>query len=61
MKTLLQKIKELEAQGWIYERNYVTVNHILGECLVKEVEDEKDGYKYLIKSIEKGKIIDYIK
>ena len=62
MRTIQEKIQELESQGWIYQSNYNTGMHILAEALVKEWEtDHNGGFKTLIKSIEKGKIIDYLK
>ena len=60
MKSIKNKIEELENDGWIYETDYNTGNHLLKQCLTKEVEEFGKHYNK-IKEIHDGKITDYRK
>lgn len=60
--SIREKIEKLEKQGWSYEKNYNTGSHSLSEALVKRfTENNKGGFKTLIKSIENGRITNYSK
>lgn len=58
---LASKIQQLEADGWEYERNYLTGKHSLEEVWIKRTEDEFGRPKTLLKYIEDGKLKDYWK